>query len=127
MILGLPQKLAREVEFVFFHARLANLLALSFQECISHSTTDEERVHFAHQVLDYGDLVADFGPAEDGDERLLGMLQRFAQVAQFLFHKKSGGRFLHELCDANRRSVGTMRSPEGIVHVEVSKTTKLLG
>ena len=79
------------------------------------------------QVLDDADLVADFGAAEDGDERLLGVLQGPAQILQFLFHEQSGGGFLHELGDADGGGVGAMRRAEGIVDVEVGELGELPG
>ena len=123
--IGCP-RLPCEIEFVFFHARLADLLTLSFQECVSHRPADEKGVHLAHQILDDGDLVAHFGSAQNGDERLFRMLQGFTQIAKFLFHQQPGGGLLHKLRNANRGRVRPMRGAEGIVHIDLAQLGELL-
>ena len=43
------------------------------------------------RLLDDADFVADFGAAQDRDERLFGMLQCLAQIFEFLLHQQAGG------------------------------------
>jgi len=50
-------------------------------------------VDFGEQVLDHTDLVANFGSAQNGDERALGILKRAAEVFQFFLHQQAGGGF----------------------------------
>ena len=91
------QKLARQVDFVRFDQRFSHLLALSFQERVRHAAADDEGVDFIHEVLDDADFVAHLGAAQNGDKRLLGMLQGLAQISEFFFHEQAGGGFLDEI------------------------------
>src|SRR5208282_4974903 len=123
----LLQKVAGEFDLVFFDHTLANRFALRLEESVGHTSADNENVNFAEQVLDDSDFVADFGAAQNGDERALGVLQDAAQILQLLFHEQSGGGFLYEPGDANRGSVGPMGGAEGIIDVELGELCELLG
>ena len=64
------QQLPRQIDFVGFQQRFADLLALRLEEGVRHAAADDQSIHLVHQVLDDADLVADFGAAENRDERL---------------------------------------------------------
>ena len=117
--LGFLQKLAGEVHFVFFDQRLADLLPLRLQKCVGHASADDDGIHLVHQILNHPDFVAHLGTAQNGDKRLLRMLQGFAQISELLLHEQPGGRFLNKLGDPDGRGVGAMRSTERIIHVKV--------
>src|SRR5208282_1945507 len=92
----LLQKVAGEFDLVFFDQTLAHRFALRLEEGVGHAAADNENVNFAEQVLDDSDFVADFGAAQDGDERALGVLQDATQILQLFFHEQPGGGFLQE-------------------------------
>ncbi len=71
---GVGDKALREIELVVFDERLADLQALRFFERVGHAAADEHDVGDLHQIFDDFDLVADFGSADDGDERARGIL-----------------------------------------------------
>src|ERR1039458_1848678 len=123
----LLQKVAGEVDLVFFYQTLADGFALRFEEGVGHAAADDEHIDFAEQVPDDSDFVADFGAAEDGDEGALGVLQDATQILQLFFHEQTGGGFLHEPGDANRGSVGAMGGAESVVDVEIGELGELLG
>ena len=60
---------------------------MGFKECVGHASADNEDVNFIHQIADNADLVTDLGAPENGDERVLGMLQDLAQILEFFFHQ----------------------------------------
>jgi hypothetical protein len=78
-------------------------------------------------VLDDADLVADLGAAEDGDERLLRMTERFAQILEFFFHQQAGGVLFHEMGDALGGGMGTVSGSESVVHVIVAELGEVAG
>ena len=43
------------------------------------------------QVVDDVDLVGDLGAADDGDEGLVGLGERLAEVGELLLHEQAGG------------------------------------
>ena len=100
---------------------------MRLEKGVSHAAADDEDVDFAEQILNDSDFIADFGAAEYGNERVLGILQHAAQIFQLFFHEQTGGGFLHEAGDADRGSVGAMSGAERVVHVEVGKLGELLG
>src|SRR5271156_1864040 len=122
----LLQKVAGKFDLVFFEQTLANGLALCLEEGISHASSNDEGVNFAEQVLDDSDFVADLGATEDGNEGRLGVVQDAAQILQLFFHEQARGGFLHKLGDADCRSMGTVRSTEGVVDVELGEFGELL-
>ena len=121
------QKLARQFDLVFLHQGFADRLALGLEEGVGHAATDDEGVNFIQQVADDADLVADFGAAENGDERPLRMAQHLAQVLEFFLHEQAGRGLLHEASDADRGGVSAMRGAESVVYVVVRQAGKLLG
>ena len=94
--LGFCQKFAREVELVVFHQRLPYRQALRFQKCVGHGAADEHGVGELHQILHHFDFVGNFRAAQDGDERAIGMRNRFAEIGQLFFHQQSGSGLAHE-------------------------------
>ena len=125
MILGFLQELAGQVDLVFLDQGFSDWFALGFEEGEGHPAADDEHVNFTYQIADDVDLVADLGAAQDGDKRPLWMLQRFAQVLEFLLHEKPGGGLLHKLGYADGGGVSPMCRAEGIVDVVVGQAGKL--
>jgi hypothetical protein len=81
------QQLAGELNLVGLKQRLADLVTLRLQERISHAAADDDRVHLGHQVLNDADLVADLGAAENRDEWLLRVGERFPEVIELFLHQ----------------------------------------
>ena len=79
------------------------------------------------RLLNHANFVADLGAAQNCHERFLGMLQRLAQVFQFLLHEQPGGGLLHELGHPNGGCVGAMRGAERVVHVVFRQVGELPG
>src|SRR5947208_1436515 len=98
---------------------------MSFEECVSHATADDENIDLIQQITDDTDFVTDLGAAQDCNERVLGMMQDFAEILEFFFHEKTGSGLLNKFRDANRGSVGAMRSAECVIYVIVSEFGKL--
>ena len=117
-LLGFGEKFAREVELVVFHQRLPDRQALRFQKCVGHGAADEHGVGELHQILHHFDFVGNFRAAQDGDERAIGMRNRFAEIGQLFFHQQAGGGLAHEFGDADDGSVRAMRGAECVANEE---------
>ena len=74
-LLGVLDDLAGQIELVVLYAGFSDFCALGLQEGVGHGAANNQGVDFVQQVLDDGDLVADFGAAEDGDKGLFGVVQ----------------------------------------------------
>jgi len=57
-----------QFDFVVFDKRCSNLFAFGFQECVHHSSADENAVGAFEKAFDHIDLPADLRAADDGDE-----------------------------------------------------------
>ena len=68
------QQLVCECELVVFDERFAYFAPLCFLKGVGHSSTDEQRIHFAHQIANDADLVGYFGAAQDCYKRTLWVL-----------------------------------------------------
>ncbi len=126
-LFGVLQRLLRQLDLVGFQQRLADFVSLSLEEGVGHTSADDEGIDLAHQVLNDADFVAHLGAAQNRDERLLGMSQRFAEILQLLFHEQAGCALLHKVGDALGGGVCAMRGAERIVHIEVTQIRELPG
>ena len=73
------------LDLVGFDEGFAGGLALCVEEGVGHGSADEDGVGLAEEVVDDLDLVGDFGSADDGDERLDGVCDGFAEVLELFF------------------------------------------
>src|SRR5258708_33779847 len=51
------KQLLREFNLVRFYQRLADLMSLCSEKCVSHSSTDDQRVDLVHQILNHANFV----------------------------------------------------------------------
>ena len=124
---GVGDETLREVELVVFDERFADLQALRLFERVGHAAADEHDVGDLHEVFDDFDFVADFGAADDRDERTRGIRDRFADVGEFLLHQQTGGGLLDKFRDANDGGVGAVRGAERVADEEaVAELRELL-
>ena len=84
------ENVARGALLVVLDERLADRLALRFQERVRHGAADQQAIDARDQVLDHLDLVRHLGAAEDGDIRPRGIAHRLAEVAKLAFHQQPG-------------------------------------
>ena len=78
-------------------------------------------------MLDERDLVGDFRPAEDRDERALRRLQDVAERIELRLHEQASRRRLKVTRDRLDRSVRAMRGGERVVDVTVCERGQLAG
>ena len=108
------------------HERLSDLPSERQAEGVRHRTADQDRVRLVEQPIDYLDLVAHLGAAEDDHKGPRRILQFVVQISQFLFHEEASDRGADVMRDALGRGVSAMRGTEGIVHVDVAELRERL-
>src|SRR5690606_11425114 len=89
------------------------------EEGVGHAAADDHAVDLVEQVLDQLDLVGDLGPAEDRQERPLGVLERLAEVLELLLHEQARGALGQ--VDADHRGVGAVGRTERVVDIHVAE------
>ena len=67
--------------------RLSDLTTLCLDECVTHTTTDDEVINLVKEVLDYTELRAYLRTADDGCERMLCILQHVVDGCYFFLHQ----------------------------------------
>ncbi len=117
------EQLARQRHAVLLHQRGAGLQPLRAEEGVGHRPADEQAVDLGEQRLDDVDLPGDLGPAEDGDEGALGVVEGAAEVLQLALHQQAGHGEAAAAADhlryAGGGGVGAVGGAEGVVDVEV--------
>src|SRR5882724_2338813 len=116
LLLGFFTQTPREVQFVVFDQRLADGLAVGFEEGVRHAAANEHGVGNFHQVFDDFDFVADFGPTENRDEGTRGIGHGFAEVGQLFFHEQPRRRLPDEARDADNGSMRAVSGAEGVAN-----------
>ena len=91
--LGLLQRVFRQIEFVELDSGIADADSLRFEERIGHGAADHEPVHLLEKVVDDGDLVGDFGSAEDRDEGPFRVFHGFGEEEDFLAPEEARPRW----------------------------------
>src|SRR5436853_6707414 len=104
--------------------RIANLIALRFEESIRHAAADQDCISNAEQALQDLDLVGDLGPANDSYKRTPGIFQCRAQEVDFFLYQEtcSAGQIV---CHPFSRSMSAVSSAECIIDVDLAKGGKL--
>src|ERR1043165_640917 len=80
-----------------------------------------------YQGIDDWNLVRDLRAAEDGDKRMLWVVDDAPQVIQLFLHQESRGGPVNILRDAYGRSVSAMRRAESVVDVNITEARQLFG
>lgn len=114
VLLGLLNKVLDSLAAGLVEERVTNLHVLkSLLEGESHTTTDDEAVDLAEEVVNELNLVRDLGTTEDGKEGTLGLLKGLSEVVELLLDEETGG-LLGEV-DTDHGAVGTVSGTESIV------------
>ncbi len=124
--LGGRQDPPRIVDPIGLGEALADRLALRQQERVGHPATEDQHVDLGQQVVDDPDLVGHLGAAEDGRERVLGVLDQLRQRGELALHEQARVR-RQQLGDPDGRGVGAVRRPERVVDVDVGVGRELRG
>jgi hypothetical protein len=125
LVTSAREQIARHVETIRFHQRIAGLEAHGLEERASHRTTDEQLVHLRQQRFHHVDLAADLRAAKNGHERTFRIGERAAQIGQFLLHQETRHRRTAVARHTGRARVGTMGRAERVVDVHITKFGKL--
>ena len=125
LVLCLLEQLASEVVLVRLAEGIANRQAFGCIKRMSHAAADDDRVDLVDHVADDADLIGDLCAADDGNERMLRVLERLADVVDFLFHQEASDR-LDVLRNACVRSMSAVGNTESIVDCEVAAGSELL-
>src|SRR5260370_13007248 len=104
--------------------RIANLIALRFEEGISHAPANQDRISNAEQALQNLDLVGDLSPGNDSYKRTPGMFQRRAQEVDFFLYQETSNTG-QIMCHSFSRSMCAVSSAECIIDVNLAKGSKL--
>ncbi|MNZ95240.1 hypothetical protein D3C78_1143770 [compost metagenome] len=100
-------------------------MTLSFEESVSKTATDQYVVCNVKQIVDYVDLIFNFGAANDCRERTIWIGQCFAKNGQFFFHQKTGYSW-QVVSNALSGSMRTVCCAKCIVYEQIRKLCKLL-
>merc|ERR1719313_789862 len=116
--LGLCSDLRHNLCSLLIIQRCSNGHAIvDLQECVCHTSTNDDLVDLVKHVHDELDLVADLGTTKDGQDRLGRSFQDLGKCIQLLGHQ--GTCCLHLETLTNHRAVGSVGSAKGIVAVDV--------
>ena len=116
-----PLDVAGGVDEGLLHQRSAHRMPVGLQEGVGHGPADEQGVEAGQQVADDLQLARDLGAAEDADERPRRRLEERAEMLELARHQQPGRRIGHVAHHADRRGVGAVRGPEGVVDVGVAR------
>ncbi|MNN08850.1 hypothetical protein D3C81_1217170 [compost metagenome] len=121
---SLFDKSKRYIKLAVIKQGFTDFMSLSLEESISKSSTNQYIVCNVKQVIDYVDLVFNFGAANDCRERTIWIGQCFTKNGQFFFHQKTG--YSRQIvCNTFSGSMRTVCSAECIVYEQISKLCKL--
>ena len=95
-------------------------------EGIGHAAADEDGVGLLQEVVDHPDLVRDLGPAQDGHQGALGLLQGFAHEVELFLHQEPCHRG-QVVGYALGGGVGPVGSAEGVKDEDVRQGGQLSG
>src|SRR6266403_1056501 len=127
LLLRFATQAPREVQLVVFHERIADGLAVGFEEGVSHAAADEHGVGNLHQVFDDFDFVDDSAATENRDEGTHGIGHGFAEVGQLSFHEQPRSGLLDEARDADNGSMRAVSGAESIANEKaVTESGELL-
>src|SRR5262249_30829288 len=128
LLLSFVAKPFCEFELVVLHERLADGMAFGFQKRVGHPAANKHGIGNLHQVFNDFDLIADFGAAENRNERPRGIADGFAEISELFFHQQSGNGLLDETRDANNGSVRAMRGAKSVANKKaIAKCGELFG
>ena len=93
LLFSLSEDLLSEVNLVSLEEGVTDLAALSADECISHTTADDDGVSLVQKVCDNADLVGNLSTAKNSNERSCRIVERTAdEVDLFLDEITASGR-----------------------------------
>ena len=115
--LGLPDEL-------LFHERFPDLNTLRLQECEDHPAADDERIHLLCEIPDHRDLRRHLRPADDRDERSLGIVERLAHDFE-LFSDQKAADARQNAGDPLGRRMSPVRRSKGIVDIYIREGREL--
>lgn len=114
VLLGLLNKVLDGLAASLVEERVADLHVLkSLLEGEGHTTTDDEAVDLAEEVVNELNLVRDLGTTEDGKEGTLGLLKSLGEVVELLLDEETRG--LLGKVDTDHGAVGTVSGTKSIV------------
>ena len=103
------------------HERLAHGFVHRLEEGVRHRAADDQPIDPRDEIFDDFDLVGHLRPAQDRDERTLGVGERFAKIAQLLLHQQAGRRLWHQPRDGLDGGVRAMRGAERVVDIDIGE------
>ena len=112
------------VDLIGLEQRVADRVAAGGEKREAHRPADRQGVHRLEQRLDDAQLVGDLGPAEDGDERAVGLAAQAQQHLDLALQQAPGGA-RNVLRRADDRGVGAVRRAERVVDVAVDAVDEL--
>ena len=118
-----------QFDLVRLDQALADLAPLGKRKRVRHRPADQDFVADRQQIADDVDLVGDFRPAQDGDERPLGIGERVGEVLHLFGDQEAHDlRFLaHRQRHGDHRRVLAVTRAEGVVAIDVGQVGKRLG
>lgn len=90
LLLGLLEHLASALDPVLFLEGLTDGQALSQEESVGHTATDDQGVSRVDEVIENADLGGNLGTADDGDEGALGLGEDAGQRVDLLLEQEAG-------------------------------------
>ena len=126
LLLGLLEHLASALDPVLFLEGLTNGQALSQEEGVSHTATDDQGVSGVDEMIEDADLGGNLGTADDGDEGALGIGEDTGQRVDLLLEQEAGdGRQVSG--GAHDGTLGAVSGAESIENEDVTIGCELLG
>ena len=125
VFLSLSQKLLRQLQLILFYKGFAHLVALSSEEGVSHTATNQQRINLIQQVADNADFVAYLCAADNSNEGMQRIGYSLTNILNFFFQQEACSS-RQEVRYALYGSMGTVRNTEAVVNIKVCQRSKLL-
>ena len=110
--------------FIFFNQGFTHLIALSCQEGISHTATDEQGINFIQKVFDYTNFVRNFSTADDCSKGMQRFSNSFANESDFFFQQEASS-CRQEVGYAFNGSVSAVGHAKTVVNIQICQRSKL--
>ena len=123
--LCIRKKFFCSINKIIFYKRNSHFMTLSFQECVSHTTTNYKGRSIFQKRFQNGNLRRNFCTTNNCNLWFWRIFYHWLNIFNFFFHQESAyRRNRHKFCNRSSRSLITMSSSESIVYKNITVRSK---
>src|SRR5574344_1304452 len=126
-LFSLLNNLTSDIELVILAKRIANLATESLNECINHTSTDDEVIAKIENIVNNANLGRNLGTTDNDWYRMCWMLDNTVNGLDLILHYISEHLVIREIFGNQRcRSVSPMCCTECVIDIAISIRSKFL-